>query len=272
MSGFAYDVPEPLSKYPGTIASLLLPLLSKERSERISSGLAQRRRDVLCVFENTHHSHNVSAVLRTIDAMGFVETIFAYTNSSMRFRQRDSVERGSSQWLISRRSNSIVETGEALRRAGYRLLLVSLPSFATTATSYRQDLPQFTVDAVGTPAFHEFLLGKPIALVFGSELNGVSPDWLGCADGYLSIRMSGFVESLNMSVCAGIILHALRARGAEQMLQFEQSLLLDYWIARSTTNASRTLLSLRPDLSDYLNFVRSGSFFDPFPQAHLDHL
>lgn len=272
MTGFEYQVPESLLNYPGSVAGALLPLLSPERSDRLRHGLQVRRRDVLCVFENTHHSHNVSAVLRTIDAMGFIETIFVYTNASMRFRQRDSVERGASQWLIARRSQSVSATGEALGRAGYRVLLVSLPSFATTSSSFRQELPQFTVDELRTQRFEAFQGTSPIAIVFGSELNGVSPDWLEHAGGYLSVKMSGFIESLNVSVCAGIILHGLRSRISHSMEEQEKTLLLDYWISRSTSNASRTLLALRPDLSEYLQFVRSGAFFDPFPEAHLDRL
>jgi tRNA (guanosine-2'-O-)-methyltransferase len=267
-----YVVPEKHSGSIGSIRSILEPLISPARLERISLGLAARSRSVLCVFESTHHSHNISAVMRTIDAMGFLEAIFVYENASMRFRSRDSVERGASQWLLARRSNTISGTGQWLRRAGYQVLLVSRPDFATTAPSFRSDLPHLCVDRLGEPACQALINTHPIALIFGSELQGVHQDWIEHASGYISVPMFGFVESLNLSVCAGILLQAFRARGAEKLNSLEESLVSDFWLARATTGSRRTVLALNPQLSGYYDFVVSGRFFDPFPQSHYDRL
>lgn len=57
---------------------------------------------------------------------------------------------------------------------------------------------------------HNFdLANGKVALLFGTELKGLSEDALANADEFLRIGMYGFTESFNISVSAGIILHHL---------------------------------------------------------------
>lgn len=258
-----YTLPHEWLSYVGSLHATLAPLLSETRRERLNRVLAQRSRSVLCVFESTHHSHNISAVLRTIEAMGYCEAVFVYTDPLMRFRARDSVERGAAQWLLTRRTSSVHDTGRALRQAGYRVVLVSRPDFALTASSYDQALPNFSVDEPKSLwNGQEPPPNQRIALIFGSELHGVHADWLSSADGYLSVGMHGFIESLNLSVCAGILLHSLRQHAAEPLSCFERSLMGDYWLARSTASARRTVVAHNKALEPYFDFLCAGKFFN----------
>jgi 23S rRNA (guanosine2251-2'-O)-methyltransferase len=56
-------------------------------------------------------------------------------------------------------------------------------------------------------------LSHPTAIVMGSEEDGISDDILRIVDHYAKIPMSGEIESLNVSVAAGVVLYeALRQR------------------------------------------------------------
>jgi tRNA (guanosine-2'-O-)-methyltransferase len=256
-----FFLPEHLQKHAGSISRVLSPLMTETRRLRLEACLAGRSRQILCVFESTHHSHNISAVLRTIDAMGFLEAIFVYQNPNMRFRARDSVERGSAQWLMIKRSSSVAQTAQDLRAAGYQILLVSRPDFAFTSESFQHHLPHHTVGDPGL--FDDQIMNKKqdkIALVFGSELQGIDPNWTQWAQGYLSVGMHGFVESLNVSVCAGILLHGLRQAVSKRLEHQEEILVRDYWLARATSGSRRTVLAFDQTLEEYFDHMASGRF------------
>lgn len=105
-------------------------------------------------------------------------------------------------------------------------------------------------------------------MVFGNEASGVESEWHQHADFYTHVNMYGFVESLNLSVCAGVLLSSLREVGQKWVLKklstWEQTLLLDHWLAKDTDRASELVENKRPELWCYFDFVRRGLFWDPF--------
>ena len=225
----------------------------------------ERSRRVLSVFENTHHGHNISAVLRTLDSFGFLDVLFLYHNPQMRFRASDSVHRGSSQWLFPQRRESLATCAQDLREQGYKIALVSLPDFSCTASSYDAGLPAFSCREFSSPAFQNILGGSPLALVFGSELVGVSESWSTHADFYVYVPMWGFSESLNVSVCAGVLLQSLRQvfcpPGAGPFLTpSDQDIVLDSWLARDYTPARVHLARYQPELMPWFEFVSQRKF------------
>ena len=247
--------------------------VSDQRIQRFESVSAARSRFVTPVFENTHHSHNISAILRTADALGFQDAVFCYDDPAMRFRLKDNVERGSSGWLSPRRGGSVADCAARLQAGGYALMLVSLPSFERTADHYSTALPSFAAQDIGSPEFEAMRAGRRVALVFGNELHGVSEEWSARADAYVHVDMHGFVESLNVSVCAGVILHALRRVLEKKEASFcvtqdERGMLLDHWMSRSVTHAVDLIQANRPALWPYFDFARRGMFFDPFDNLH----
>jgi tRNA (guanosine-2'-O-)-methyltransferase len=105
---------------------------------------------------------------------------------------------GSDKWLTMTRYNKSDEntnhTYNRLRENGYRIV-------ATTPHEKGDvELDDFSLSA-----------GK-VALVFGTELKGLSNVAIDNADEYLKIPMYGFTESFNISVSAAIILHHLTAK------------------------------------------------------------
>lgn len=264
-----YFIPANLQEKFGSLQNILSQVLTPERFQRLRTVASRRTRGVMPVFESTHHSHNISAVLRTADAFGFQDVGFVYQQTNMKFRINDNVERGASTWLLPRRTSSIQACAQALKSAGYKIFLVSLPTFARTSTFYQGNLPSFSAEQIGTPAFRSIVGEARIALISGNEKFGLSEEWVSYSDGYLHVTMAGFVESLNVSVCAGILLHALQTHWAAQIASHqlspaEQNLLVEHWLARSCQNARQIVERENPLLLPWFEFVGAGKFYDPF--------
>ena len=64
-----------------------------------------------------------------------------------------------------------------------------------------------------THKYSEIAMAEPIAIIMGAEDEGVSPDHLRLCDETISIPMLGTIDSLNVSVAAGVLLYeAVRQR------------------------------------------------------------
>ena len=202
--------PTKTSKFPRT----------GRRAERIAHVLGQRQPDLTVVLENVHDPHNISAVLRSCDAVGIlaVHTIYSIEERPTRAYAR-STSGSATKWIDVHHHDSVDSCYAALRREGFRILVTAL-------TESSVDL----YDA-------SFL--EPTAVVFGNEMRGVSPDAIEPADGAVLIPMMGMVESLNIAVaCAVTLFEALRQRRAagrydrsslsdEQILQLQRD-----WLRR----------------------------------------
>jgi tRNA (guanosine-2'-O-)-methyltransferase len=78
----------------------------------------------------------------------------------------------------------------------------------------------------------------PFCLVFGTEKQGISPEIMAVADHFVKIPMYGFVESLNVSACAAILIQSFverlhRSDIRWRLSQEEQSKLLYSWMRES---------------------------------------
>lgn len=173
------------------IEAALLPLLTEERIARLDTALATRSREVVMVLEDLLNEHNGAAVLRTAEAFGFFE-VHVMEPQQGRFKVNQRISKGTQKWLHLEHHQTIEAGYAALRARGYAVYASSLHGQA--------------VDV------HEIPLDRPVALVFGSELVGVSPAAIAQADGYFRIPMTGFVESFNISVAAAITLYDVRRR------------------------------------------------------------
>ena len=166
------------------------------RRARIDGVLARRQPDLTLVLENVHDPHNVSAVLRSCDAVGILRVHLVCTaeeSTPGAFARTTSAS--AAKWIEALRHDSVAACYAALRADGFSIL-------ATALTDDRQDL--YAAD-----------LRRPTAIVFGNEMRGVSDEARDGADGSLAIPMLGMVQSLNISVaCAVVLYEALRQRRA----------------------------------------------------------
>ena len=164
------------------------------RLEKIRRVLLHRQPDLTIVMENIHDPHNVSAMLRSADAVGMFEVQLVYTNTKFPKIGKKSSS-SASKWVGRRKFESIRECYGCLHEEGFAIYATRLDANA---------LPLYGVD-----------FSKKTALVFGNEHAGVSDEAAALADGTLIIPMMGMIQSLNVSVaCAVTLYEALRQRTA----------------------------------------------------------
>lgn len=170
----------------------LSAVVNPERLSLFNRIIENRTNYITVVLEDIFQAQNASAVLRTCDCLG-VQNIHIIENRN-EFQVDTEVTMGSSKWLTlnkySLKKNNSLETIRYLKKSGYRIV-------ATSPHTNDVELPDFEISK-----------GK-IALIFGSELPGISEVIMQEADEFLKIPMFGFTESYNISVSAAIILYHL---------------------------------------------------------------
>jgi tRNA (guanosine-2'-O-)-methyltransferase len=167
--------------------------MTPERFARLKQVLLRRQHDLTVLADEVHKEHNVSAILRTCDAVGIARLHAVATDST--FRRHHMVAGGSKRWVELRLHADAAEAYSEFRSARMQVL-----------TAHAAD------DAID---FREVDFTRPTALVLGAELTGPSAFAIENADYAVKIPMHGLVESLNVSVAAAVILfEAERQRSA----------------------------------------------------------
>jgi tRNA (guanosine-2'-O-)-methyltransferase len=167
-----------------------------ERVERVGRVLSQRQADLRVVLEGVTIAHNASAVIRTCDAAGVLYLDLISPNPEL-LHFNEAISTRADKWLKIAVHPTSAECLEPLKKEGFEIV----------ATHLRQDAVLYT----------DIDFAKPVALVFGSESEGISDTCLALADKAVRIPMLGMVQSLNLSVSVAVILYeALRQRAAKR--------------------------------------------------------
>lgn len=169
--------------------------ITDRRRQRLEEVLRRRQTGLTLVVENVWDPHNVSAILRSADAVGVAHVHLLYTIEKAPNLKRHGKQSSASarKWL----DFTVHENTEAcfaqLRGEGYRVFASHLNRDGVT--------------------LHDIDFTGKTALVLGNESRGVSDEACALSDGIYSIPMMGMVESLNVSVAAAVSLYeALRQR------------------------------------------------------------
>lgn len=168
---------------PERVIALLEPLVLGRRSERLRAVIDRRLESVQVVFDAPHDPHNGAAVMRTCEAFGvqFVNVV----ERKEAFLVSPTVTRGAEKWVDLRRFASASDALEAMTAAG--LELVGAHPDGALAPEDLRDIPR-------------------LALVLGNEHDGIAADLAAACKRNVRVPMRGFVESLNVSVSAAILL------------------------------------------------------------------
>lgn len=166
--------------------------MTPERFARLKQALRRRQHDLTVLADGVHKDHNVSAIIRTCDAVG-VATVHVVAEGE--FRRHHMVAGGSKRWVDVEIHRSAAEAFSALRGAGLRIV-------AAHASEDASD-------------FRALDFTQPLAIVLGSELTGPTPYAIAHADEAVAIPMHGLVESLNVSVAAAVILFEAERQRSE---------------------------------------------------------
>jgi tRNA (guanosine-2'-O-)-methyltransferase len=177
-------------------------IITPNKVELFEKIAAQRSKQIVVALENIQQDHNASAVMRSMDCLGFQELHLIEKNNRYEF-QRD-IALGAARWLDviqhQEEPEPVLDGIQQLREKGYTIVATTPHKDAYTP----QDLP----------------LDKPIALFFGAEKHGISDELSKEADYFVKIPMHGFTESYNVSVSAAILLSALRTRMIHEKIPF----------------------------------------------------
>lgn len=191
-SGIGHDPPPDRDDFGPEVEIDPETTITRRRLQRMRRVLEARQFDLHVVLENVHDPHNVSAVLRTCDAVGVDTVHLLYTIESFPSIGRSS-SAGVAKWMTLRHHATVEECFSALREADCRVYGTSL--HGSPRSLYAHDLT------------------GAVAIVFGNEHRGISQDVVDRVDGTMKIPIVGFVESLNISVaCAVTLYEAMRQR------------------------------------------------------------
>jgi tRNA (guanosine-2'-O-)-methyltransferase len=180
------------------------------RYARVTAALEARLGSVVAVAESVRRRHNASAILRTCEGFG-VHEVHLITAG---FRASVGAARGAERWVKHRRFDTTTASLTELKARGFRIYVADLLPGALTPETVPVD--------------------RPVAIVFGSEVRGVSDEARALADGAVMIPMYGLTESLNVSVSAAILLRTLterrRALVGADLDPAERQAFLDAWL------------------------------------------
>jgi tRNA (guanosine-2'-O-)-methyltransferase len=195
-------------------------MLTPERESKLREAARQTQPDLTVVLENIYDPLNVSAAMRSCDAVGIREIFVVYTRDYLDKRglvlgKRTSA--GTFKWMDVYLFDNLEECFKRVRER-YGRILAAMPSPAS-ASLYHLDLD------------------RPTAFLFGNEDEGISKAAVDLCDGFYTIPQAGFAESLNISVaCAVSLYEAYRQRNVKgfysdnpPLSDAEQAQLLQRW-------------------------------------------
>jgi len=162
------------------------------------AALDRRQPDLRVLLDGVHKPHNLSAVMRTCDAVGVMEAHAVPPTGGI--PPLNHTAQGAQRWVKLHRHHDAVEGLRSLKAKGFALYAAH---FSDQAMDFRE--PDYT---------------RPTAIVLGTEKFGVSEEALAECDGEIVIPMAGMTQSLNVSVATALILYeAQRQRLAAGMVQ-----------------------------------------------------
>jgi tRNA (guanosine-2'-O-)-methyltransferase len=173
--------------------------MNPEREQKIRAVIRRSQPDLCVVLENIFDPLNISAVLRSCDAVGVREVFVVYTKQYLEKRGLVLGKRtsgGAFKWIDVYVFDNLEECFHRVKERYGRILATHLG--AKSESVYNLDL------------------SAPCALLFGNEDEGVSAEALALSDGNFTIPMAGFAESLNISVACAVSLFEAKRQRAEK--------------------------------------------------------
>jgi tRNA (guanosine-2'-O-)-methyltransferase len=207
---------------PEQVIELLEPLVGNPRRARLRAVLSQRLESVVVMMDAPHDPHNAAAVLRSCDAFGIRELHVVPREEE--FQAGAAVSKGTERWV-----DVVQHDGPA----------------AALASVARRHFEVVAAHPDGELLPEQLAKVPRLALLLGNEHDGIRSGLLAAAATTVRIPMRGFVESLNVSVSAGILLAAATAGRSgdlgpeEYRLQYARGLFRSVVRAGEILDASR---------------------------------
>ncbi len=193
--------------YNRALIQFLSTYVTDHKKALIKEALSRRTQYLTVVLEDIYHPHNASAVVRTCDCFG-IQDLYVIEGKH-RYEVNPKVVHGASKWVDIYKyeqgsgEHNTKKCFEELKSKGYRIL----------ATSPVQN----------SVSIHDVTLEEKTALVFGTEVSGISAYAAEHADELVHIPMYGFTESFNISVSAALCMNVLRDKLLNSKLDWNLS-------------------------------------------------
>ncbi len=163
---------------------------SPRRIHRISQALHRRQDDLIVAIERVHDRHNISAILRSADAVGIGHVIWEPDPRQDEEAINPEISKGTERWVQLKVTKNLMRDLQALKKKGYRI--------AATHLSRR------AVD------FRSLDWTKKWVVILGNEHAGCSDAVLAEADENVILPMMGLVQSLNVSVATAVLMYEIQ--------------------------------------------------------------
>ena len=169
-------------------------MVTENKLKKIKNLAKNRIKNLIVVLEDIKDKHNAGAILRTCDAFGIPYVYFIF-NKVQEYEPKDLISSsvGSSKWLIykifSKKNfeNPVISCINELKEKNFKIIAT-------------------VIDEKAQKIFN-FIWPDKVALFLGNEVNGISEEVIKNSDYKVYIPMKGMVESLNVSVSAGILIY-----------------------------------------------------------------
>jgi tRNA (guanosine-2'-O-)-methyltransferase len=209
------------------IIAKLTDVINEDRIALLNEVLDQRTRYLTVVLDDIYRPQNASAIIRTSECLG-VQNIHSIQERNKHKINRDVVK-GAAKWTeLDRYSNNAgrKECIDTLKQQDYKIVAMSLSE-----------------DCI---SLEELPVDEKLALCFGCEETGLSKDIEDKADYKVQIPITGFTQSYNVSVSAGISFYYLinKIKNTNQNWQLDQEekeKLLIKWLSKSTPTGEALL-------------------------------
>lgn len=201
------------------LIEFLEEMLTPERKFLFNKVIDQRTNHFTVATEDVYQLHNTSAVIRSCDVFG-IQNIHIIEERNRKKIDRE-IAMGAQKWVSLTRHHSSADSIQHLKVKGYQIV-------GTTPHGNSSYLEEFDIRT-------------PSAIFFGTEQDGLSQEVINSADQFIKIPMSGFTDSLNISVSVAIILQHITAklRNSEinwELTENEKNAVKFEWLSKSFKN------------------------------------
>lgn len=140
------------------------------------------------VLDNIRSAQNVGSIFRTMDAFRCAKLYLCGITATPPHREIQKTALGATETLVWEYYRSTIDALAEIGRQDMSIFAVEQTNNSTALQDFK---PDFT---------------KPTAFIFGNEVNGVDQKLVNLANGSIEIPQYGSKHSLNIAVCAGILI------------------------------------------------------------------
>ncbi len=148
----------------------------------------QEKFPLIVILDSIRSLNNIGSFFRTSDAFNIEKIYLCGITATPPHREIQKTALGATESVNWEHRTNIIELIDELKKDGVKICSIE----QAEKTTFLQDVPN--------------LPNKKYALIFGNEVDGVNQEAIDLSDYIIEIPQFGTKHSLNVSVCAGVVL------------------------------------------------------------------